>query len=215
MNEEEELVRTPVDRVLQFYVNNQTHRRLPDTPFLFDGKVVATNGRAICIGSPMLCNQVYQTCDTLPSHFADVFGARPDKGDEQTIPIESLKTLIAQSPEDFRPGKRGCVFCGDSGTCTDCDCGTSHECGKCEGVGFTWLPPKKVVGIGTGSFSSAELGGIASACAQFELTEFQYLGSGGGQDYLQFFKIGDCDLILASEAVKEGQERVCLERSAP
>lgn len=213
MEHEEELVRTPSDRMLAHYAYRGEYSQLPDRPFRFNDTVVATNGKAICIANPMLCNQVYLTPDNeLPSHFTDIFSAKVEKADERNISIGSIKKLIAQGPEDFKPRELGCVTCGDSGTCTDCDCGSSHECGKCEGAGHTMLPAKKLIGIGTGSFALETLSTIAAACGYFELEEFEYLGSRGDNHYLQFFKIGDCDLILASATVKEDQERVCLEQ---
>jgi len=41
----------------------------------------------------------------------------------------------ATIPDGPDPEWESCVRCGGSGDCTDCDCGNSHECGRCKGTG--------------------------------------------------------------------------------
>ena len=210
---EDELVPTPVDRVLAKFTGTSQRSTWTQTPFRYEDSVIATNGHALCIASPMLCNLVYQTLEDDPKALRSIFEAKPEKKAELLIKTDEIRRLVKESPDDFKPGQPSCKSCDGSGTCSDCSCEADHDCGKCGGVGYKESPAKKLIGIGTGTFSIQQLEPLASAAREFELSEWIYLGS-DANDYLHFFDVGDCFIVLASTRQQEDQERVGLEAAA-
>lgn len=198
---------TRQEKVLQLFV--QSEDRLPRTPipFIVEDRVVSTNGWAVCAVDPGLCNGAYTELETISNDFLSVLKFQIPDTEPQTITFDQIKAAISDDIKAFRPSREGCETCGDSGSCEECECGSAHACGKCDGVGSIEVPPKKLIALSSCAFTFFRFEYLVRAASILDLTEFEYFGS-NQSGFLNYFRVGEFDILLSSTHVSEGQEPV-------
>ena len=204
----EELTKTPEEQALYGFVRRDGRSfEFLSEPFLFENKVIASKGKILCWTHPEQCNGKYETPEKIPSSFPAIANDIATKRVDKVLDFSVLKSFLTSldNVEDLRPTKTDCITCGDSGSCTDCECGSSHECGKCSGQGYSETEPKALLGIGTGKFFLYQIDQLYSAACKLNATSMIYIGS-NETDSLQHFRCGECWLIVMSTSLLADQQ---------
>ncbi len=143
-------------RALSLFTTNERSRYDLSKPFVIDGSVYATNGH-IAIKIP--ADQY--TPDELSVNHPQAFKLWEQDEMLDTPVVVEVSVMQTKALDKLADADEECGC--EGGLCSACDCGTSHDCGDCDGTETVYIYPYPTVDWNVSQFNYRYIRIVAQA----------------------------------------------------